>query len=78
MKLNNFRGDVPEVSAETKPPITCLTASALTSGFLKPIYWLGHPEKHLFSLSTKLFPGSKYPRNISFHFENGSTGSDAS
>ena len=42
--------------------------------FYEPKYGLGHPENHLFLFSKKLFSGSKYPTNISFNFEQGSTG----
>ena len=42
----------------------------------QPKYRLGHPENHLFSLSVKMFSGSKYPENSLFHFEEGSTGMD--
>ena len=30
---------------------------------------LGHPKNYLFSLSTRIFSGSKYPTNISFIFK---------
>ena len=33
-----------------------------------------HPENYLFLLSIKIFSGSKYPKNILFNFEKGSTG----
>ena len=35
-----------------------------------------HPDKYLFLLSRKIFYGSKYPKNILFNFEKGSTGLD--
>ena len=40
-------------------------------------YRLGHPENYLLSLSSKLFSGSKYPKNSIFNFENRSIASDA-
>ena len=39
----------------------------------QPKYRLAHPENYLFSLSKKIFSGSKYPKNILFIFENRST-----
>ena len=39
-------------------------------------YRLGHPENYLFTLSKKLFSGSKYLKNILFYFENRSTADD--
>ena len=41
---------------------------------LQPKYKAAHPENYLFSLSEKVFPGSKYPKNKLFDFEKGSTG----
>ena len=38
-----------------------------------PNHRLGHPENHLFSLPKNIFPGSKYPKDIEFNFEKGST-----
>ena len=38
-----------------------------------PNYRLAHPENYLFLLSKKIFSGSKYPKNILFTFEKGST-----
>ena len=38
-----------------------------------PNYRLGHPENYLFSLSKKIFSGSKYPKIKLFNFEKGST-----
>ena len=40
----------------------------------QPKHWLGHPGNYVFSLSKKLFSGSKYPKNNLFYFEKGSTG----
>ena len=40
----------------------------------KPKYRLCHPDNYLFSLSKKIFYLSKYPKNISFNFENRSNG----
>ena len=37
-------------------------------------YWLGHPENYLFSISKKLFVGSKYPKNKLFDFDHRSVG----
>ena len=42
--------------------------------FLQPEYQSGHPENYLFSLSKKIFSGSKYPKNSFFNFEKGRTG----
>ena len=39
-----------------------------------PNYRLAHPKNYLFLLSRKMFSGSKYPKNILFNFEKGSTG----
>ena len=39
-----------------------------------PNYRLGHPENNLFSLSNKIFSGSKYLKIKLFNFEKGSTG----
>ena len=41
--------------------------------FFSPKYRLGHPENYLCLLSKKIFSGSKYPKNILFNFEKGST-----
>ena len=41
---------------------------------LKPNLRLGHPENYLFSLSKKILFESKYPKNILFIVEKGSTG----
>ena len=38
-------------------------------GFLRATYWSGHPENYLFSLSKKKDSGSKYPEDVSIHFE---------
>ena len=43
------------------------------SGFIQPNHQLGHLEKCLFSLSKKIFFGSKYPRNILINFETRSS-----
>ena len=40
----------------------------------QPKYRLGQPETYLFPLYKKIFSGSKYPKNILFNFEKGSTG----
>ena len=40
---------------------------------IQPRYRLAHPENYLFSLSKKIFSGSKYPKNIKFNFEKRST-----
>ena len=40
----------------------------------QPKYQLGHPKNYLFSLPTKIFSGSKYPKTTSFNFENRSAG----
>ena len=34
--------------------------------FFQPNYWLDHPENYSFSLSTKMFSGSKYPKTVLF------------
>ena len=39
----------------------------------QPNHRLAHPENYLFLLSIKIFSGSKYPKNILFNFEKGST-----
>ena len=39
----------------------------------KPIHWLGRPENELFVLPKILFLGYKYPKSISFDFENNNT-----
>ena len=39
-----------------------------------PIYRLAHPENCLFTLSKKIFSGSKYPKIVLFNFEKRSTG----
>ena len=38
-----------------------------------PKYRSTHLETYLFSLSKRMFPGSKYPKNIYFNFEKRST-----
>ena len=38
-----------------------------------PKYRLAQPGNYLFSLSKKIFSGSKYPKSILFSFEKGST-----
>ena len=42
-----------------------------------PKYQSTHPENYLFSLSKKIFSGSKYPKNSFFNFEKRSTGLEA-
>ena len=42
--------------------------------FSKPKNRLGHPEISLFSISNKIFSGSKYQKKKLFNFEKGSTG----
>ena len=46
----------------------------MQAAVLLPKHRLGHPEKYIFVLSNNIFSGSKYPKNILFYFENGSTG----
>ena len=63
-----IRGDLSNVWAKAKALVVGITV------LFSPKKRLGHPRNYLFSLSTKVFSGSEYPRHISFNFENRSTG----
>ena len=44
----------------------------------QPKHRLADPENNLFSLSQKIFSGSKYPKNLLFNFEKGNAGGGGS
>ena len=90
MKIDNFRGDLPDISAKKEALVVLrkfivlhiICRSAISWGFWTlpavlpfwPNHRLGHPENYLFSLSKKIFSGSKYPKIKLFNVEKGSTG----
>ena len=82
MKITIFWCDLTDISAKKEALLLLsgeLSGAAesrifiSTSASLLAELSVSSPQKILFLLCKKIFSGSKYPKNILFHFEKGST-----
>ena len=64
---------ISDAGSETSVAISLLLSTTGPVLPFQPNYRSGHPENYLFSLSKKIFSGSKYPKIKLFNFEKGST-----
>ena len=65
--MNYLWDDLTDESARTK------TLAASSESFSAEVS-NGHSENYVFSLSEKIFPGTKYPKTVCFTFEKRRTG----